>query len=118
MNHLLLKALIALVPTCMLFFGSVILFVRGKTVPSFLQLLGTGCLSLVVLTHVAEALRLFPGMGWGLEHSAGHYVDLSSAVLAFTLFPTGYLLDALKKRRPQERSSARNLSSLGTRSQH
>jgi len=38
-------------------------------------------------SHVSEALHLFPG--WGLEHSAGHYLDLSSAVVGLTLFPVG-----------------------------
>jgi hypothetical protein len=38
-------------------------------------------------------------LGWvGLEHSAGHYLDLSAAVLGFTLFPLGYLLHALAER--------------------
>jgi hypothetical protein len=89
-------ALAALVPACMLFAGSAVLFFRGKTVCSFLQLLGAGCLVVVVLAHVSEALSLFPWMHWGLEHSAGHYVDLGSAVLGLTFFPVGYLLHALR----------------------
>jgi Ca2+/Na+ antiporter len=89
-------ALAALVPVCMLFAGSAVLFSRGKTVCSFLQLLGAGCLVMVVLTHVSETLHLFPWMHWGLEHSAGHYLDLGSAVLGLTLFPIGYLLHALR----------------------
>jgi hypothetical protein len=89
-------ALAALVPVCMPFAGSAVLFSRGKTVCSFLQLLGAGCLVMVVLTHVSETLRLFPWMHWGLEHSAGHYLDLGSAVLGLTLFPIGYLLHALR----------------------
>jgi hypothetical protein len=40
MNVTLLKALVALVPACILFSGSVILFSRGTDVRSFLQLLG------------------------------------------------------------------------------
>ena len=28
---------------------------------------------IVVLTHVAEALHLFPSMRWGDEQSVGHY---------------------------------------------
>ena len=52
----------------------------------------------VVLTHVSEALRLFPWMQWGLEDSDGHYLDFWSAVLGLTLFPVGYLLHALTKR--------------------
>src|SRR3989475_12569782 len=98
MNVTLIKALVALVPACMLLSGSVVLFVRGKTVWSFLQLTGAGCLVVVVLTHVSEALHLFPWVDWGLEHSVGHYLDFWSAVLGLTLFPVGYLLHALTKR--------------------
>lgn len=97
MNVTLLKALVALVPACMLFSGSAVLFLREKAVYSFLQLLGAGCLMVVVLTHVSEALHLFPWMQWGLEHSVGHYLDLSGAVLGLTLFPIGYLLHVLTK---------------------
>jgi len=97
MNVTLLKALVALVPACMLFSGSAVLFLREKAVYSFLQLLGAGCLMVVVLTHVSEALHLFPLMQWGHEHSVGHYLDLSGAVLGLTLFPVGYLLHALTK---------------------
>ena len=89
-------ALAALVPACMLFAGSSVLFFRGKTVCSFLQLFGAGCLVVVVLTHVSETLSLFPWMHWGLEHSAGHYLDLGSAVLGLTFFPVGYLFHALR----------------------
>ncbi len=97
MNVTLLKALAALLPACMLFSGSVVLFFRGKTVCSFLQVLGAGCLVLVVFTHISEALHLFPWMHWGLERSVGHYLDFWSAVLGLTLFPIGYLLHALTK---------------------
>jgi len=87
MNTTLFKTLVALVPGCVLFFGSVLLFSRGKTLGSFLQLLGAGCLLIVVLTHFCEALHLFPWMHWGDERSVGHYLDLASAVLGLTLFP-------------------------------
>ena len=100
MNAALLKGLIALVPASMLFSGSVVLFFRVKTVCSLLQLLGAGCLVVVVLAHICEALRLFPWMHWGLEHSPGHYLDFGSAVLGVTLFPVGYLFHALTKRQP------------------
>jgi len=98
MNVTLLKSLVALLPTGMLLGGSVVLFLRGKSVYSFLQLFGAGCLVVVVLTHVSEALHLFSWMGWGLEHSVGHYLDLLSALLGVTLFPIGYLLHAITKR--------------------
>jgi len=51
---------------------------------------------IVVLAHLCEALKLFPSMGWGLSASAGHYLDLGSAVLGLTLFPIGYLWHALR----------------------
>ena len=96
MNITLAKALIALVPASMLLLGSMLVFLRGKTVGTFLQAFGAGCLVVVVLTHVSEALHLFAWMRWGAEHSAGHYLDLASAVLGLALFPVGFLLQALK----------------------
>jgi hypothetical protein len=95
-----LKALIALVPASMLLFGSAVLFFREKTVSCFLQLLGAGCLVVVVLAHVFEAFHLFPAMQWGRENSMGHYLDFWSAVLGLWLFPLGYLLRLLKTANP------------------
>jgi len=92
------RVLVASVPACMLFAGSLALFSRGRTLPSFLQLLGAGCLLVVVLVHICEALDLFPSMGWGLERSAGHYLDLVTAGLGLTFFPLGYLLYMVKPR--------------------
>jgi hypothetical protein len=97
MNITLVTALVALAPVCMLFSGSAVMFFREKRVPSFLQLLGAGCLGVVVLAHICEALDLFPWMHWGDEHSVGHYLDLGSAILGLTLFPLGYLLHVLTK---------------------
>src|SRR5262245_20757101 len=91
----LLGALVALLPASMLFFGSLVLFVRRKAVWSALQVIGAGCLTVVVLTHVAEALHLFPRMGWGLSDSAGHYLNLVGAILGLLCFPLGYLGSAL-----------------------
>ena len=98
MNDTLAKALAAFVPASVLFVGSMVLRRRERTAGSFLQVLGAGCLVVVVLTHVSEALQLFPWMHWGLKHSAGHYLDLVSAVLGLALFPLGYLLNNLRKR--------------------
>jgi hypothetical protein len=98
MSVTLLKALVALLPAGMLFAGSVALFLRRRSLYSVLQLTGAGCLVVVVLTHVCEALHLLPWMHWGLQHSVGHYLDFGSAVLGLTLFPIGYLLQAFTKR--------------------
>jgi hypothetical protein len=97
MNVTLLKALIALVPSSMLLFGSAVLFSRRRAVSTFLQLLGAGALVFVVLVHISEGTSLFPWMNWGLEDSVGHYLDLGGAILALTSFPLGYLLCAFAR---------------------
>jgi hypothetical protein len=98
MNPASLKALIALLSATMLFSGAIVAFIREKGVWSLLQLVGAACLVVVVLTHIFEALHLFPRMHWGHEHSVGHYLDFWSAVLGLALFPIGYLLHVLKTR--------------------
>lgn len=98
MSTTLSKALVALIPACLLFCGSVVLFLRARYLSSALQLVGAGCLVLVAVAHVCEGLGLFPWMYWGMEHSAGHYLDFICAVLGLTLFPVGYLLHAIKER--------------------
>jgi hypothetical protein len=72
---------------------------KSMTVWRALQLVGLACLLIVVLTHVAEALHLFPGMGWGLPNSAGHYLDLVSAILGLTLLLLVGLVGAVARRR-------------------
>src|SRR5262252_3353785 len=99
MNTTLMRALIALIPASVLAAWSFALFRHGRTVGSLLQLLGAGCLVMVALTHICEALRLFPWMHWGEAHSAGHFLDLSSAVFGVTLVPMGWFL---RKRVPAE----------------
>ncbi len=97
MNDILLKALVGSVPTGMLFVGSIVIFLRNRTTASLVQLLGSVCLVVVIGAHVSEALQIFPWMGWGLENSIGHYLDLSCAILAVSLFPSGFLLYALTR---------------------
>jgi hypothetical protein len=97
MNSTLIKALVGLLPVGMLFVGSSAIFLRRRTTASLLQLVGTACLVVVILAHVSEALQIFPAMGWGLENSPGHYLDLLSAIVGASLFPIGFLLHALKR---------------------
>lgn len=59
---------------------------------------GTLCLLLVVLTHVCEALHLFPMMGWGRPNSPGHYLDLASATVGGTLLLSGLMLQLRSRR--------------------
>jgi hypothetical protein len=61
------------------------------TVGRCLLLLGFVFLTMMVFTHVAEGLHLFPGMGWGLPDSPGHYLDFVSAVLGCGLLIAGMI---------------------------
>jgi len=97
MNTALLLGLAMLVPASLMFSGSLILFCRGQTMWSFLQVVGAGSLMVVGLCHVCEVLRLFPWMHWGLKHSVGHYLAFWSCVLGLTLFPAGYLFHTLTR---------------------
>jgi len=61
-------------------------------------LFSLACLLIVVLTHVAEALHIFPAMGWGLPNSTGHCLDLVSAVLGAALLLLGFVFDELTRK--------------------
>jgi hypothetical protein len=61
---------------------SPLVVLRALTLGRCLLLLALVCFVIVVLTHIAEKLHVFPGMGWGLQDSPGHYLDLISATLA------------------------------------
>jgi hypothetical protein len=98
MNATLLKSLIALIPAIMLLFGAAHLIRKDRRASSLLQLLGAASFLLVVFAHLSEALQWFPAMGWGQEHSVGHYLDLTSATLGATLFLLGYLLHVREQR--------------------
>jgi hypothetical protein len=65
MNVPLTKALIALVPACLLLAYSFGTLMKAKTAASSLQMVGAGSLVIVVLTHICEALHLLPWMHWG-----------------------------------------------------
>ena len=64
---------------------------RRKSV-RLLGLAGSVCLLIVVLTHVAEAWHVLPGMGWGLRNSPGHFLDLFSAISGVVLLLAAYVL--------------------------
>jgi len=87
----LLKPLIALVPAVLVLALSAVVFVKRRNLAAFLQLAGSSCVVIVVLTHVCEALGLFPSMRFGEPDSVGHYLDLTSAVLGVMLFIVGWL---------------------------
>jgi hypothetical protein len=71
---------------------------EAMTVGRWLLVFGFGCLAVVVLTHIAEKLSLFPAMGWGLPDSPGHYLDLTSAVLGTVLLIAGIVVGVYWRR--------------------
>ena len=79
--------------------ASAIALAREKTAPACVQLIGSALLTVMVYTHFAETFHLFPQMGWGLPHSAGHYLDLMSAWVGAALFGLGYFLRKRARRR-------------------
>jgi hypothetical protein len=95
--------LVALAPASLLLAGSAIVFFRERHTASFLQLFGAGCLALVVLAHICEALRLFScnGLGGAAEPGA-LFENLGSAVIGITLFPLGYLLHEVNPSRGRD----------------
>ncbi len=62
------------------------------TVGRCLLFLAFVCLVIIVLTHVAERLHVFPGMGWGLPDSPGHHLDLFSAVFGSMFLIAGIII--------------------------
>jgi hypothetical protein len=52
------------IPACLLFVGAVILYSRKRSLSSWLQLIGSAGLIMVVVTHFAEAFGLIPWMHW------------------------------------------------------
>jgi len=90
-NPTLEKAVVLALPVALLLGFSIVRAARARTLSALLQLLGAGCLLVVVLTHVAEALHILPSMGWGEPHSIGHYADLASALLGITLLLAAFV---------------------------
>jgi hypothetical protein len=76
----------------LVFLQSLIGFCRSTGSAACLRLVGSGFLLVVVLAHVCETFHLLTGMGWGQEHSPGHYLDLASATLGPMLLAVGFVL--------------------------
>ncbi len=86
------RALIVAVPVCLLLLGSVVALVAGRTTARLFWLFGSLCLTVVVVAHVAEAMRWLPSMGWGRPDSVGHYIDLTAAISGVCFLMTALAL--------------------------
>lgn len=90
-----LKALGLLV--VMLGFVAWLLVFMRRGVGRLLLILGAASLGLAALTHLCEAIQLFPAMGWGLPSTPGHYLDLDSTAMGLALLAAGSFF-AVRKR--------------------
>jgi hypothetical protein len=59
---------------------------------------GAGSLFVMVVTHIAEALNLFPSMGWGQRHSFGHALDVVSVYVGIGCLVAASLCPLLRRR--------------------
>lgn len=91
MNHTLMRASLLAVPIIAVLGYAATTYRRRGAGWSLMLFAGALCFGVVVLTHIAEALHVFPAMGWGEPHSIGHYIDLSSAVAGAVFFAAGIL---------------------------
>jgi hypothetical protein len=94
---MLIRTLFVAIPVSLFLGWSAKVFMRRKSLGSLMQLIGAGSLLIVIWVHILEALHLLAFMHWGEAHSAGHYVDLASAIAGLTLAPTGIALRVLAK---------------------
>jgi hypothetical protein len=76
-----LKSAVALAPTSILLYGSVVLFRTQRSLWVSLQFIGSGFLFIVVITHVCEALSIFESMGWVGGWKTVSVITLISEVL-------------------------------------
>jgi hypothetical protein len=95
-NLTLLKASAGLILVGVLCASSTLVHRKKRTWSSAFQLAGACLLLVVVASHVCEALQLLPWIDWGATNSAGHYLDLVSAIAGLTLLSFGLLLRVFK----------------------
>ena len=95
-NLTLLKALTGLILVGVLCASTTRAHWKKRTWSSAFQLAGACLLLVVVASHICEAIHLLPWMGWGATNSAGHYLDLVSAIAGLTLLSFGLLLRVIK----------------------
>jgi hypothetical protein len=100
MNMTIVVAVLIGVPISLLFVLATRRFVRIRTLSGLFLMIGSASLLVMVLTHVAEGLHLFPFMGWGQHHSLGHYLDLLSVYAGIAFLVAASLCPLLRRNLP------------------
>jgi|SRR5215472_9956097 len=100
MNMTLVVAIVIGVPISLLFVLATRRFVRRRTLSGMFLVIGSASLLVMVLTHVAEGLHLFPFMGWGQRQSPGHYLDLVSVYAGIAFLVAASLCPLLRRNLP------------------
>jgi len=91
------RAALVGVPAGIAFLASLALFFNRRTLAALLCVCATSALCVVVATHVAEAMSWLPWMRWGAPDSVGHYLDLTSALLAVAFTLAGLAASAARR---------------------
>lgn len=96
MNPILAKAVIDLL--LMGIIGTFVwrVFRRTHATGLLLELIGAAGWAMLGVTHIFEALHVFPFMHWGIEGSPGHYLNLTSLAVGL-LLPIGFVLQQRTK---------------------
>src|SRR5262245_53939363 len=97
MNMTLVVALLIGAPILLLFILAGRRVLLAPTVSGVFLVVGAGSLFVMVLTHIAEALNLFPSMGWGQRHSPGHTLDVLSVYLGIGFLVAASLCPLLRR---------------------
>ena len=98
MNTTVIVAIVIGAPILLLLVLAARRVASAPTVTNVFTLLGACSLLVMVLTHIAEGLQLFPAMGWGQRHSVGHYLDLGSVYAGIAFLVAASLCPLLRRR--------------------
>lgn len=83
----------------LVFSAALLALLRHRRQADLVQLFGSALLLVMVLTHIAEHFHLLMAMRWGSPDSAGHYLDLMSAVGGIGLLCGGIAMKFVHKSR-------------------
>ena len=92
-----IKALLALAVGTALLVWSLRRLWHSPSLGVLLLSIGAVAILGVAGAHICEVFRFFPAMGWGEQHSVGHYIDFVSATFAATLLPFGFVVTVFRR---------------------
>ena len=79
-----IRSSLALVVAVLLVLGITASLRRRRSGSRRLLLVSAGFFVIVAMSHVFEAFRILPAVGWGQPRSPGHFIDLAAALAGVT----------------------------------